>query len=92
MGAIKQLADVVLGLFREEVYHPVPGSEGAAELAILKNRHGPTTYIDLYFYKQWHRNKNKNKPDHKHRAPFNDLVGGVYSNSPSTDYADGRSQ
>ena len=37
MGAIKQLADVVLGLFREEIYHPVPGSEGAAELAILKN-------------------------------------------------------
>ncbi|HEY2897114.1 MAG TPA: DnaB-like helicase C-terminal domain-containing protein [Gemmatimonadaceae bacterium] len=63
MGAIKQLADVVLGLFREEIYHPVPGSEGAAELAILKNRHGPTTYIDLYFYKQWLRFEDMVDPD-----------------------------
>ena len=63
VGAIKQLADVVLGLFREEIYHPVPGSEGAAELAILKNRHGPTTYIDLYFYKQWLRFEDMVDPD-----------------------------
>lgn len=63
MGAIRQLADVVLGLFREEIYYPVPGSEGAAELAILKNRHGPTTYIDLYFYKQWLRFEDMVDPD-----------------------------
>jgi replicative DNA helicase len=63
VGAIKQLADVVLGLFREEIYHPVPGSEGAAELAILKNRHGPCTYIDLYFYKQWLRFEDMVDPD-----------------------------
>lgn len=63
VGAIRQLADVVLGLFREEIYHPVPGSEGAAELAILKNRHGPTTYIDLYFYKQWLRFEDMVDPD-----------------------------
>lgn len=63
MGAVKQLADVVLGLFREEIYHPVPGSQGAAELSILKNRHGAISYIDLYFYRQWLRFEDMVDPD-----------------------------
>ncbi|MGH7649289.1 MAG: DnaB-like helicase C-terminal domain-containing protein [Gemmatimonadaceae bacterium] len=54
-GAVKQLADIVLGLFREELYAPSPAHEGATELAILKNRSGPRSYVDLYFYKQWLR-------------------------------------
>lgn len=54
-GAVKQLADVVLGLFREELYQPSPGHEGATELAVLKNRSGPTSYVDLFYYKQWLR-------------------------------------
>lgn len=54
-GAVKQLADIVLGLFREELYAPSPAHEGATELAVLKNRSGPTSYVDLYFYKQWLR-------------------------------------
>ena len=63
MGAVKQLADVVLGLFREEVYHRVVGQEGAAELSILKNRHGQTSYIDLYFYREWLRFEDMVDPD-----------------------------
>jgi replicative DNA helicase len=55
MGAVKHHADVVLALFREELYAPSPGHEGATELHILKNRAGTTTYVDLYFYKQWLR-------------------------------------
>lgn len=54
-GAVKQLSDIVLGLFREELYAPSPGHEGATELAVLKNRSGPTSYVDLFFYKQWLR-------------------------------------
>ena len=54
-GAVKQHADVVLGLYREELYQHAPGQEGATELAILKNRSGPVSYVDLYFYKQWLR-------------------------------------
>ncbi len=54
-GAVKQLSDVVLGLFREELYASSPGHEGATELAVLKNRSGPTSYVDLFFYKQWLR-------------------------------------
>ena len=28
---------------------------GATELLVLKNRHGATGYVDLYFYKKWVR-------------------------------------
>ena len=56
LGAPQQHADVVLGLFREELYPALQGAEGATELSILKNRNGPSgVYVDLYFYKQWLR-------------------------------------
>lgn len=55
LGAVKHHADVVLALYREELYARAPGHEGATELALLKNRNGPMTYVDLYFYKQWVR-------------------------------------
>lgn len=54
-GAVKHHADAVLGLFREELYQAGPGQEGATELAVLKNRNGPVSYVDLYFYRQWLR-------------------------------------
>jgi replicative DNA helicase len=53
--ATKHHADIVLGLFREEMYATGASVEGAAELHALKNRNGPTGYVDLYFYKQWMR-------------------------------------
>lgn len=55
LGAPAQLADVVLALVREEMYQPDRGIEGAAELHLLKNRHGPTGWVDLYFYRRWLR-------------------------------------
>lgn len=55
LGAVKQHADIVLGLFREEMYNPGGGVEGATELIVAKNRNGPTGFIDLYFYQQWLR-------------------------------------
>ena len=55
LGALRHHADVVLGLYREELYAPSPHIEGATELSVLKNRGGPTGLVDLYFYKQWLR-------------------------------------
>jgi len=55
LDAVKQHADIVLGVFREELFHPDPGVNGATELLVLKNRNGGTGYVDLYFYKQWLR-------------------------------------
>jgi replicative DNA helicase len=63
LGAVKQIADVVLGLYRDEMYAPAFGTEGATELAILKNRTGATTYIDLYYYKKWLRFEDMVDPD-----------------------------
>ena len=64
LGALKQHADVVLALFREEMYGGAShGVEGATELAAIKNRNGPTGYVDLYFYKQWMRFEDMLDPD-----------------------------
>ncbi len=54
-GAVKQQADVVLGIYREEMYRAGQGVEGATELVVLKNRNGPTGFVDLFFYRQWLR-------------------------------------
>src|SRR5207244_11979051 len=55
LGAIKQHADVALAIYREEMYSPGYGVEGATELLVLKNRNGPTGFVDLYFYRRWLR-------------------------------------
>jgi replicative DNA helicase len=55
LGAVRQQADIVLGLFREEAYDPHPHIHGAAELHVLKNRNGPAGLVDLYFYAEWLR-------------------------------------
>ena len=63
MGAPKQHADVVLSLFREEMYNPGGGVEGATELLVAKNRNGPTGFVDLYFYRRWMRFEDMLDPD-----------------------------
>ena len=55
MGSVKQHADVVLGLFRQDMYEPSRDIAGATELLVRKNRNGPTAYVDLYFYAQYMR-------------------------------------
>lgn len=63
LGTVKQFADVVLGLFRQDMYEPARDIEGATELLIRKNRNGPTGYVDLYFYAQWMRFEDMLDPD-----------------------------
>lgn len=62
-GAVKQHADVVLGVFREEMYERHRGVEGATELIVAKNRHGATGFVDLYFYREWMRFEDMIDPD-----------------------------
>ena len=54
-GAVKQNADVILMLYREEMYRADQGVQGATELILAKNRNGPVGFVDLYFYPQWLR-------------------------------------
>jgi len=63
LGAVAEYADVVLGLFREEMYDTARGIEGATELIVNKNRNGGTSYADLYFYKKWMRFEDMLDPD-----------------------------
>ncbi len=55
LGAIRHHADIVLGLFRQELYDAARDVDGAAELHVLKHRNGPNGWADLFFYKQWLR-------------------------------------
>jgi replicative DNA helicase len=55
LGSIKQNADVVLAIYREEMYRPGQGVEGATELIVAKNRNGPTGFVDLFFYSRFLR-------------------------------------
>jgi replicative DNA helicase len=54
-GAIGTHADLVLGLYREELYESDLGVSGAAELLLLKNRDGAKGYVDLYFDSRFSR-------------------------------------
>lgn len=63
LGAVKYHADVVLGLYREEMYQMHRGVEGATELIVAKNRHGATGFVDLYFYREWMRFEDMIDPD-----------------------------
>ena len=63
LGAVKHHADVVLALFREDMYDRRREIEGATELIVRKNRNGSTGYVDLYFYAQWMRFEDMLDPD-----------------------------
>ena len=52
-GSIEQDADVVMFIFREEVYKPDdPELDGKAEIIIAKQRNGPTGKLNLAFIKR----------------------------------------
>ena len=54
-GAVGTHADLVLGLYREDMYDADVGVAGATELIALKQRSGASGYADLYFFGQWLR-------------------------------------
>jgi replicative DNA helicase len=63
-GAIEQDADVVLFLFREEIYKKNdPDLRGKAELIIGKQRNGPTDTVDLVFIREFTRFENPAWPE-----------------------------
>ncbi|MGH9869429.1 MAG: replicative DNA helicase [Candidatus Polarisedimenticolia bacterium] len=57
-GAIEQDADLVMFIYREEVYRPTEDNRGMARLLIEKQRNGPTGTVDLAFIKEYTKFEN----------------------------------
>ncbi|SFY07807.1 replicative DNA helicase [Azotobacter vinelandii] len=62
-GAIEQDADVILFVYRDEVYHPETEFKGVAELIIGKHRNGPTGTVRTAFIPQQTRFANLSVPN-----------------------------
>ena len=60
-GAIEQDADVVLFIYRDEVYNEETEFPGVAEIIVGKNRHGAIGKIELRFLKEFTSFRDKNE-------------------------------
>jgi replicative DNA helicase len=61
-GAIEQDADVIMFIYRDEVYNPETSDKGIAEIILAKQRNGPIGRVKLTFLGQYTRFENYSNP------------------------------
>jgi replicative DNA helicase len=60
-GAIEQDADIVIFIYRDEVYHATDENKGIADIIVGKQRNGPIGNIKLAFLDRYTRFENLEK-------------------------------
>src|SRR6056300_1634194 len=61
-GAIEQDADVIMFIYRDDVYNPESPDKGLAEILLAKQRNGPVGMVKLTFLGQYTRFENYANP------------------------------
>ena len=62
-GSIEQDADVVMFIYRDDIYHSDSPDRGQAEIIVAKHRNGPTGVVRLAFLEQFTRFANMARVD-----------------------------
>jgi replicative DNA helicase len=61
-GAIEQDADIIMFVYRDEIYNPDTEDKGVGELIIGKHRNGPTGMVRMTFLGEYTRFENYTQP------------------------------